>query len=346
MHDLGCMSWAKSHTPSGYLAFVVYRHIHNPNGAMTTKEHIVINLHSANKISEPDVYPLPTQDDILQLLQGKFFISVVDTHHMFHQWQVKKQHWNHIAVLLHRGQEIFNVTLMGYINSVPYIQRQMDFQLKEFTEFCRIYIDNIVIASKTFEDHLQHLNLLFTKLQALNITLEPSKSFLGYPSIQLLSFHVDAFGMTTLSEKTKAIEELKFPHTLADIERYLGLVGSLRHYIKNYAAKAAPLEERKALLLKGSPPKGQAQKNFMNKTLLQEPTTFELQAFETLQSEFTKPMFLVHYSWDCQLYVELDSSKESSHSAIAYHIHQHYKHEDLAKPPPRATIEPILFLSR
>ena len=91
---------------------------------------------------------------------------------------------------------------MGYINSVPYVQRQMDLQLRDFAEFCRIYIDDIVIASKMFEDHLQHLDLLFTKLYGLNITLEPSKSFLGYPNIQLLGFCVDSLGMTTLSEKT------------------------------------------------------------------------------------------------------------------------------------------------
>ena len=90
----------------------------------------------------------------------------------------------------------------------------------------------------------------------LNITLEPSKSFLGYPNVQLLGHRVDALGMTTLDEKTKAIQELKFPHTLSGVERYLGLVGPLRHYIKDYMAKAAPLEERKALLLKGSPAKG------------------------------------------------------------------------------------------
>lgn len=88
--------------------------------------------------------------------------------------------------------------------------------------------------------------------------------------------------------RRQAIQELKFPHTLSDVERYLGLVGSLRHYIKDYVAKAAPLEERKALLLKGSPAKGQAGRNFVNKKLLHNPTTAELQAFDTLQSVFKK----------------------------------------------------------
>ena len=59
------------------------------------------------------------------------------------------------------------------INSVPYVQRQMDMQLKEFAEFCKVYIDDIVVASVSFEEHLLHLDLLFSTLNRLNITLNP-----------------------------------------------------------------------------------------------------------------------------------------------------------------------------
>lgn len=56
----------------------------------------------------------------------------------------------------------------------------MELQLKDFAAFCQIYIDDIAIASKTFKQHLAHLQLLFTEVQTLNIALEPSKSFLGH----------------------------------------------------------------------------------------------------------------------------------------------------------------------
>lgn len=113
------------------------------------KERVVIDLRGVNKISKPDIYPLPTQDEVLQLLQDKFFISVVDARKMFHQWRIKKQHRKRMAVSSPRGQEIFNVTLMGYIISVPCVQRQMELQLKDLAAFCKVYIDDIVIASET-----------------------------------------------------------------------------------------------------------------------------------------------------------------------------------------------------
>ena len=222
----------------------------------------------------------------------------------------------------------------------------MELKLKNLADFCQVYIDDIVIVSETFTNHLLHLELVFSWLQQLNITLKLVKSFIRYPNVQLLSVRVDALGMTTMEEKTKAIQELQFPTTLADVEQYLSLVGSLHHYIKDYAAKATPLEEQKALLLKGSPLKGQARKNFVNKTMLHNPTTLELEAFNVLQSEFKKPMFLIHFSQDCQLYIELDSSKESGHGAIVYHMHSNYAHNNTSKPPPRNRIKPIMFLSR
>lgn len=65
----------------------------------------------------------------------------------------------------HRGQKVFHVSLMGFINSVPCVQRQMDIQLKEFTEFCKVYIDDIVVASVSFEEHLLHSEAPFQHAQ-------------------------------------------------------------------------------------------------------------------------------------------------------------------------------------
>ena len=162
LHKQGRMGWATGHTPSGYPAFVVYRMVRNPDGSTTKKERVVIDLRGVNKVSEPDIYPLPTQDEVLQLLQAKYFISVVDARKMFHQWPIKREHRNRLAVISHRGQEVFNVALMGFINSVPYVQRRMELELKDLADFCQVYIDDIVIASETFTDHLLHLELVFS----------------------------------------------------------------------------------------------------------------------------------------------------------------------------------------
>lgn len=94
----------------------------------------------------------------------------------------------------------------------------MELKLKNLADFCQVYIDDIVIVSETFTNHLLHLELVFSWLQQLNITLKLVKSFIRYPNVQLLGIHVDTLGMITMEEKTKAIQELQFPTTLADVE--------------------------------------------------------------------------------------------------------------------------------
>lgn len=120
LHELGRMSWAKGHTPDSYPAFVVYRSVRNPDGTTTTKERVVIELRGVNKISKPDIYPLPTQDEVLQLLRDKFFISVVDARKIFHQWRIKKQHGKRMAVLAHRGARSLQCHAYGvhYLSSM------------------------------------------------------------------------------------------------------------------------------------------------------------------------------------------------------------------------------------
>lgn len=94
---------------------------------------------------------------------------------------------------------------MGFRNSVPYVQRQLGLTLAEFKHFYRAYIDDIVPASVTLDEYVDHLHQVFDKLEDMNITLEPKKAFIGYPSIVLLGQRVDGLGLTTTDEKLAAI---------------------------------------------------------------------------------------------------------------------------------------------
>ncbi len=81
------------------------------------------------------------------------------------------------------------------LNSPPYVQRQMDRILRPFRAFARGYMDDIVVFSHSLEDHLTHLGRVFALFQELGISLEPAKSFLGYPSVTLLGQRVDGLGL-------------------------------------------------------------------------------------------------------------------------------------------------------
>ena len=125
----------------------------------------------------------------------------------------------------------------------------MDRLLRPYACFARAFIDDIVIFSDTAEDHLRDLDAVFKTFSRKNIAISPTKSFIGYPSVELLRFYVDSFGLTTTGEKVAAFKQLAFLATLKALEHYIGATGFLRHLIPYYAKLLEPLQGCKTVLL-------------------------------------------------------------------------------------------------
>lgn len=177
-----------------------------------TRLGVVVDIRALNKITMPDSYPVPPQAEILAQLHSAKYISVVDFASFFYGWWVKAEHRHRLTVISHRGRESFRVPVMGYRNSPAYVQRMIDTILRPYPygQFCRVYVDDIVIFSSSLEEHIQYLHAIFSTLDTINLHLSPKKSFLAYPSIRLLGEKVDALGMSTAEDKLRAISSLTF----------------------------------------------------------------------------------------------------------------------------------------
>ena len=103
------------------------------------------------------------------------------------------------------------------------------------------YIDDIIIFSKTFAEHLLHLELVLDALQQAGLTLEETKCHFCYESLELLGHHVSRLGLATMEEKVRAITELPFPKTIKKAMEVLGMFNYYRSFIKWFAWIAAPL---------------------------------------------------------------------------------------------------------
>jgi hypothetical protein len=342
MQAQGRMEWTRKPTPFGFPVFVVWKTVIK-QGVPVRKSRVVVDIRGLNKITLPDAYPLPLQADITAAIQGCQFISTMDCSSFFHQWRVHPEDRSKLTVVSHRGQEQYNVATMGFRNSPPYVQRQMDRLLWEHRGFARGFIDDIVIFSKTLSEHLVHLRRIFTLFSKLRISLSPLKSYLGFPSIKLLGQRVDGLGLTTADEKLEALTKITFPFTLKELETYLGLSGWLRSYVPFYAQISKPLQDRKTALLKSAPQSGQARKNYSSKTTLNAITETEERSFMLLRNYFARPTFLAHHDPTRQLYIDIDASKAHGFGVMMYHVHGN---PDLVKDINRQDIQPILFLSK
>ena len=284
------------------------------------KGRVVVDIRALNKVTMSDAYPVSSQAEILAEVKDSTFISTVDAASFFYQWWVKRHHRHRLTVASHRGQESFKVPVMGYRNSPAYVQRMIDKILRSFRKFCRAYVDDIVIFSKSLPEHIEHLTQVFQALTAMNIHLSPKKSFLGYPSVHLLGQKVDALGLATAEEKLTAISSLAFSKTLSQLEKYLGMTGYLRQYISNYAAIARSLQERKTFLTKTISVRGNARKKATAHMHLTMPSPKELNSFHQLQKLFSLSSILHHHDEKRILYVDLDASKEFGFGAHIYYF--------------------------
>ena len=339
LHRLGRMDWTDKSTPFSYPCFVVWLTL--PDGSQ--KGRVVVDVRGLNAISLPDVYALPLQSDVIMDVRSCRYITVVDCSSFFYQWRVHPQDRHKLTVVTHRGQESFNVAVMGYKNSPSYVQRQIDRVLRAQRKFARAYIDDIVIFSHNLKDHIQHLREVFGILKENNISVKPTKAYIGYPSVRLLGRKVDSLGLATTEDKLAAIAKLRFPTTLRQLETYLGLTGWLRDYVEHYSKISEPLQLRKTTLLKGAPVAGTPRRAYAGKTKLLNPTNAERESYNKLQEALGKKRYLVHFNPERQLYADVDSSKETGMGGMIYHVKREIKPNEY---PSKRDVEPIMFLSR
>ncbi len=340
LHDQGRMSWTSESTPFSYPVFVVWTV--RPDGSR--KGRAVVDIRGLNAITQTDVYPLPLQADMISAVKGCIYITVVNCASFFYQWRTHPEDRYRTTVVTHRGQETFNVAVMGYKNSPAYVQRQIDRLLRPHRQYARAYIDDVVIHSATLEDHVKHLRAVLGLFAKFNVSVNPKKAFIGYPSVKLLGQKVNSFGLATDEEKLKAIASLKFPYTLNALEHYLGFTGWLRQFISHYAFITKPLLDRKTELLAKAPRSGQQRQDYSKRTRIENPTDKEIASFHATQQALARTTLLVHFDNGLVLFIDVDTSKAGGIGAMVYHVDG--KIPDPKNYPDRKKVRPILFLSR
>lgn len=96
-------------------------------------------------------------------------MSVFDKAKSLYQWRVHPEDTGKLAVITHRGQEVFKVAMMGFVNSLVYVQRRIDSILRDLSQWCRTYVDDIFAASGELSEHCCLLTEIFRRLHCLNI---------------------------------------------------------------------------------------------------------------------------------------------------------------------------------
>ncbi|XP_069108215.1 uncharacterized protein, partial [Argopecten irradians] len=217
-----------------------------------------IDFRQLNRVTIFDAEPMPNADDIFARLSGHKYFSRLDLIKGYWQVPMSKSAQEKTAFTTLFGLFQFSVMPFGLVNAPATFCRIMR-KLLRGMDGIESFIDDILIYSRNWNDHMRVLRDLFTRLRKANLTARPSKCALGYGSLECLGHIVGDQRLLPNPDKVKAILSVPRPETKKQVRSFLGMAGYYQKFIPDFAAISVPLTD---LTRKGQPHKivwGEAQ---------------------------------------------------------------------------------------
>lgn len=267
-----------------------------------------VDYRKVNELSLRDSYPIPRMDECIDSFGDANIFTTLDANCGFWQVPVAKEDIPKTAFVTHNGLFEFRRMPFGLTNAPATFQRALDIALAAFKwKTCIVYIDDVVIFSKTIGEHLEHVDTILTALAKAGISLKFAKCDFFSKQIKYLGHIIKPGRLEVDKAHTKSLRESKPPRTVTQLRSFLGGANVYRRFIKNYAMIAAPLHK----LLKGLPENcGKGSRH---------PVEFgedELAAFHTLLKCITSPPVLALPVADRRLSIDTDASAEQIGCAL------------------------------
>ena len=201
-----------------------------------------VDYRQVNLKSRKDAYPLPRMDDALELLHGANYFSTVDLASGYWQIEMEKSSIEKTAFVTHKGLFEFTVMPFGLTGATGSFQRLMDCVLSGLLwKSCLVYLDDVIVFSKTFEQHQEHLEQVFQALADANLKIKPSKCRFFQEQVVYLGHTLTRSGITTEDAKVAKIQQWPTPRNLHDVRSFLGLANYYRTFVPGFSDLAEPL---------------------------------------------------------------------------------------------------------
>ena len=255
-----------------------------------------VDYRKLNAVTELMAFPIPHMTEVFDTLaesKAEIF-STLDLRSGFWQVPLDSTSKAKSAFITHQGIFEFNRLSFGMVNAPMSFQALMTKVLKNLNfKVALVYIDDLIIFSRDFDQHLHHLSLVFNNLRAANLKLNPSKCKLATESVKYLGHIVSKQGLKVNPENIDKIKNCQRPINVKQVRSALGMMGYYRKFILGYAKIAQPLND-----------------------ILKKETKFEWtekcdRAFNELKERLTKAPILRFPQFDKEFTLSVDSSDYS-----------------------------------
>lgn len=217
----------------------------------TGKLRMCVDYKKLNAQTVKDAYPLPDIETIIKSMGGKLFYSTVDLAQGYHQVLLSDvpdengfSARDKSSMVTPFGTYAWNAVGFGMSNAPPHFMRCMDVVLSglHWSQAC-VFVDDIVIFSSTFEEHIKDLTIVFQRLIDVNLKVKTEKCQLFLDEIQFLGFTFSKDGIEPIRSRCEAIAKMPKPRTLTELRSFIGICQYYRRFVESFSILAGDLSD-------------------------------------------------------------------------------------------------------
>jgi hypothetical protein len=201
-----------------------------------------VDYRALNEVTIKNKYPLPRIDDLFDQLKGAKYFSKIDLRSGYYQLRIRTEDVPKTAFVTRYGQYKFTVMSFGLTNAPAYFMNLMNkVFMEELDKFVVVFIDDILVYSRSAEEHGHHLRIVLGKLRDHQLYAKFSKCEFWLQKVSFLGHILTAEGVAVDPEKVTAVANWKRPTTVTEIRSFLGLAGYYRRFIEGFSKIARPM---------------------------------------------------------------------------------------------------------